>query len=148
MASWSIDPSTNVAARAPKEPEPRRDVGPSYMLGQFLGAVLDVDPFEDEDEDVEDVDVDFAVGLDVAACAIAVPPPTRAPEMASAISALLSLCRMSLTSFRMRWCPSAHSQREPAGRPEGKAWERPGNTRERAGSAGPRSSSAIALCGR
>jgi hypothetical protein len=53
----------------------------------------------DVDADVEREDEDavadaFVVGRAVAACAIALPPPMRVPETASATSALRSWCRM------------------------------------------------------
>ena len=65
------------------------------MLGQLCFAV----EFElDEPEEDDEVD-DFAEGLLVAACAIAAPPPTRAPDSVTAIRARVSLCRMLLTSF-------------------------------------------------
>ena len=63
----------------------------------MLGQVCFVEEFEELEED-DEVD-DFAEGLLVAACAIAAPPPTRAPDSVTAIRALVSLCRMLLTSF-------------------------------------------------
>ena len=57
-----------------------------------------VDAFADEAFAVVDVDA-FAEGLADAAWAMAVPPPTRAPESITAIAAFLIWCRMSLTSF-------------------------------------------------
>jgi len=52
------------------------------------------DAFVDEDElDDDDVD-DFGEGELEAAWAIAVPPPTSAPETARAVSAPMSRCRM------------------------------------------------------
>jgi hypothetical protein len=60
-------------------------------------AVFDEDAF-----DAVAVADAFALGLEVAACAIAVPPPTRAPEIITAITACLIRCDMSLTSFPCR----------------------------------------------
>jgi hypothetical protein len=57
-------------------------------------AVFDEDAFDA----VAVVDA-FALGLEVAACAIAVPPTTRAPEIITAITACLIRCDMSFTSF-------------------------------------------------
>ena len=73
----------------------------------MLGQLCFVDEFEleelDEDEDVDD----FAEGLLVAACAIAAPPPTRAPDSVSAIRARVSLCRMIA---HLLWWSSGGSQ--------------------------------------
>jgi hypothetical protein len=60
------------------------------MLGH-LCFVEELEPEELEDDDEVD---DFAEGLLVAACAIAAPPPTRAPDSVSAIRARVSRCRM------------------------------------------------------
>ena len=69
------------------------------MLGQWCFVVeFELDEF-DEDDEVDDL----ADGLLVAACAIAAPPPTRAPDSVTATRARVSLCRIWLTSFR---CPS------------------------------------------
>jgi hypothetical protein len=64
----------------------------------LCAVVFVVDELEDDDVD------DFADGELEAACAIAVPPPTRAPEIVKAISALVSRCRIGshLPSFHSR----------------------------------------------
>jgi len=65
------------------------------MLGQLCFVV----EFELDEPDEDDEVDDFAEGLLVAACAIAAPPPMRAPDSVIAIRALVSLCRIFLTSF-------------------------------------------------
>jgi hypothetical protein len=63
-----------------------------YGFGQCL-----VDAVFDEDElDEDDVD-DFDVGELEAAWAMAAPPPTSAPDNASAVRALVNRCRMGLS---------------------------------------------------
>jgi len=68
-------------------------------------VAFDGDDVEDED-DVED---DFVEGLEVAAWATAAPPPTRAPEIVSAIRAFVSRCRMG-RSPPFRCCRSVGHQ--------------------------------------
>ena len=70
----------------------------------MCAVVFAVDELEDDDVD------DFAEGELEAACAIAAPPPTRAPEIVRVISALVSRCRMVLTSLRftrVAWEPKS-----------------------------------------
>jgi hypothetical protein len=55
---------------------------------------VDVDVCEEDD-----VEEPFFVGLDDAACAMAAVPPISAPEMTRAANALVTRCRISLTSF-------------------------------------------------
>ncbi|MDP9242210.1 MAG: hypothetical protein M3O84_03440 [Actinomycetota bacterium] len=47
----------------------------------------------------DDVEEPFFVELDDAACAMAAVPPISAPEMTRAANALVTRCRISLTSF-------------------------------------------------
>jgi hypothetical protein len=70
------------------------------MFGQLSVVLCEADPLEVDPLEEDVPDDALAEGLDVAACAIAAPPPTRAPESARATTALLSVCRMSLTSSR------------------------------------------------
>jgi hypothetical protein len=62
--------------------------------GYFLGQCLSDEVFDEDELDEDDVDDFDAEGELEAAWAIAVPPPTSAPETARAMSALVTWCRM------------------------------------------------------
>jgi hypothetical protein len=73
------------------------------VFGQFLDDVVFAEDELADDEGVDDFDEDdvddFAAGELEAAWAIAVPPPTSGPEIARAIRALVSRCRMVRNSL-------------------------------------------------
>jgi hypothetical protein len=66
------------------------------MLAQLCVAVLP-EPVDEEDEDDE-----LGDGLEVAACAMAAPPPTRTPERVRATRTCLS---RDLMSVHLLSCP-------------------------------------------
>ena len=91
------------------------------MFGQFCVVPCAAAPLEPEPLEDDAPDDALAEGLAVAACAIAAPPPTRAPESARATIALLIACRMSLTSSRSSGAKSSvagwEASRERLGSP-------------------------------